>query len=127
MADIKIIEIDGLCPVQAEGTIDGKPFYFRARGQHWHIGIGDDPMGNPEWGYGGTYGEPYEAGYLDRPEATATAFIELAAYIRQLEDAILSGEQFAADIETSRRKGYTPRPLFDAADAIRARRRGDHT
>ncbi len=46
-------------------------------------------------------------------------------YVVMLEDAILKGEQFAADIETSRRKGYTPRPLFDAADAIRARRRGE--
>ena len=25
----------GNCPVQAEGKINGKPFYFRARGECW--------------------------------------------------------------------------------------------
>ena len=38
---------EGLCPVQAEGTIDGYPFYFRARGERWglHIApIGLDPL-----------------------------------------------------------------------------------
>lgn len=124
MAEIIIETIGGLCPVQAEGTIDGKPFYFRARGQRWTIGIEGEPVGFPAWFYAQPYGEPHEAGYLDSPEATAKAFIQMAAYIRSLEEAIISGEQFAADIETSRRKGYTPKALFEAADAIRARLRG---
>ena len=30
------------CPVQAEGTVDGVPFYFRARWDRWRMTIGDD-------------------------------------------------------------------------------------
>lgn len=37
---IDIEWLSGVCPVQAEGTIDGEPFYFRARGARWHIEIG---------------------------------------------------------------------------------------
>jgi hypothetical protein len=36
-------EIGGHCPVQAEGTINGYPFYFRSRHQHWALYVG--PMG----------------------------------------------------------------------------------
>jgi hypothetical protein len=32
-------EISGCCPVQAEGTINGLPFYFRSRGEHWSLYI----------------------------------------------------------------------------------------
>lgn len=48
---------------------------------------------------------------------------EVERYIAMLEEAVLKGEQFAADVDVSRRKGYTPKPLFEAADAIRARRK----
>jgi len=59
-----IEKIGGLCPVQAEGTIDGKPFYFRARHRQWSIGIGDDPVGAPEWHRREAWGDgPYAAGY----------------------------------------------------------------
>jgi hypothetical protein len=44
---LTIETIGGNCPVQAEGTIDGKPFYFRARGRGWSIGIGGNPIGHP--------------------------------------------------------------------------------
>lgn len=43
--DLVIEHIGGYCPVQAEGTINGIPFYFRSRHKHWAIGIGDDPAG----------------------------------------------------------------------------------
>lgn len=42
MVDIKIEYLGGNCPVQAEGTINGIHFYFRARGSHWVMIIGDD-------------------------------------------------------------------------------------
>jgi hypothetical protein len=32
----------GYCPVQAEGTIDGKAFYFRARHQSWQFHVAKD-------------------------------------------------------------------------------------
>lgn len=76
--DVKIAWIGGNCPVQAEGTIRGKPFYFRARGEAWSIGIGGEVVMEPEWFYEEDYGdEPYVAGWMT--EAEARAFIEKSA------------------------------------------------
>jgi hypothetical protein len=73
-----ICQIGGNCPVQAEGTIDGSEFYFRARGERWSIGIGSEPVGDPEWYYEEPYGsEPFAAGWMTVEEASA--FIEQAA------------------------------------------------
>lgn len=70
--------IGGKCPVQAEGTIGGKEFYFRARGDSWRLNIGGDVVMNPEWAYGEDYGDgPYDAGWMTEEEALA--FIEKAA------------------------------------------------
>lgn len=45
-----IIEYDSLpsgkCPVQSEGKINGKPFYFRARGGYWALRIAARPDGD---------------------------------------------------------------------------------
>lgn len=74
--DYKIDWLTGFCPVQAEGTYQGKQFYFRARGNHWAFYIGtNNPYGDPEWQYSEPYGdEPFEAGWM--PEAEAIGFIE---------------------------------------------------
>lgn len=75
---LTIAWIGGNCPVQAEGTIAGKPFYFRARFDSWSMRIGGDPVGNPEWRYDEEYGdEPFAAGWMTEEEALA--FIERAA------------------------------------------------
>lgn len=67
---VDIVELGGNCPVQAEGTIAGKPFFFRARGSSWRLSVGDgDPIGNPEWTYQEDYGENYEAGWMEEKEA----------------------------------------------------------
>lgn len=73
---IKIETLGGNCPVQADGTIDGKPFYFRARGDHWSIGIGNDPISDPEWHYEEEYGQWPDAGWM--PHYEALAFISKA-------------------------------------------------
>lgn len=71
-------QIGGNCPVQAEGTIDGHSFYFRARGSRWSIEIGGDiDAGNPLWTYSESYGVWPDAGWM--PEVEALAFIEKAA------------------------------------------------
>lgn len=78
MAEIVVSLIGGNCPVQAEGTINGKEFYFRARGQRWRIGIGGDVVGDPDWSYSEPYGESqYDAGWMD--ERVALEMIKLAA------------------------------------------------
>lgn len=67
------------CPVQAEGTVDGEPFYFRARHQRWSMSIGgDDVIGSPTWYYEESYGEnPQDAGWMSEDEARI--FIEKSA------------------------------------------------
>ena len=64
-------EITGtVCPTQAEGTVDGQFFYFRARWGDWTLAISDtaqdavrtamdfgDSHGWSTWGPDGTYGE----------------------------------------------------------------------
>jgi len=66
MPGIAITSLGGNCPVQGEGAIDGKPFYFRARGNHWSLGIGgEDGLSNPEWTHREPWGcEPFEAGWM---------------------------------------------------------------
>ena len=62
--------LGGNCPVQAEGTVDGKPFYFRARGEHWRMGIGGDPVGDPEWSREEKWGDSqFAAGWMEVGEA----------------------------------------------------------
>lgn len=67
--------LSGYCPVQAEGTVDGKPFYFRARHTTIFLGIGGaDLYFRPEWGWAIEYHEEdrlFGAGYLPHPKARA--------------------------------------------------------
>ena len=34
-------------PVQAEGMLDGRPFYFRARGEQWTFSLAEEPGLDP--------------------------------------------------------------------------------
>ena len=77
--DIRAIHvhmIGGNCPVQAEGTIDGEPFYFRARGNAWSIGIGGRcPIVRPDWSCREAYGEDaFAAGWMSEDEARSFIF-----------------------------------------------------
>jgi hypothetical protein len=38
--------VSGMCPVQGEGELDGKPWYFRARYEHWTFTLAE-AEGNP--------------------------------------------------------------------------------
>lgn len=75
--------IGGMVPVQGEGTVDGHPWYFRARGDHWEMVIADPCDADPVDVYGGgvagwfareSWGTWPEAGYM--PLQTAWAFAE---------------------------------------------------
>lgn len=85
MDKVIISLLGGNCPVQGEGTVDGKPFYFRARGEGWRMNIGGaDVIVSPEWSFYQEYGdEPYAAGWITVDEAKA--FIHMAAdkYIKE--------------------------------------------
>lgn len=92
MPQIEIQETGGLAPLEVLGTIEGKPFYFRARGNSWNLTLSEvdsDPIkvkldvDNIDklvlycWDY---YGEPsdiYGAGYM--PRETAHSLIQTVA------------------------------------------------
>lgn len=65
---IQIDSLGGNCPVQAEGTFDGVPFYFRARGCSVTCDVGDD-----DWCWTGPEYEHPLAGWIS--QETALAFI----------------------------------------------------
>lgn len=44
---IEIVFVGWGTPVQARGTIDGRPFYFRARHEHWSLAVARDPGVDP--------------------------------------------------------------------------------
>lgn len=82
-AGIQIDMLGGNCPVQADGLIDGEPFYFRARWDSWSLSIGSDyedhssigkngrdVVGRPRWFYEEDYGDgPYDAGWMPEDDA----------------------------------------------------------
>ncbi len=76
--------IGGNCPVQAEGLVYGKPFYFRARGQRWSMSIGGaDVVGNPEWYHEEPWGKTmFAAGWMTEHEAIAMMTKAFALYAR---------------------------------------------
>ncbi len=71
--DLHIEHIGGFCPVQAEGTVNGIPFYFRSRGEHWAMAVGEDPLGillgEMGWFRRERYGDFPSAGYMPLEEA----------------------------------------------------------
>lgn len=73
--------LSGQCPVQAEGDIGGKKFYFRARWNKWSVAIGDNPVGKPEFIYSESWGNtPGEAGYMTEDESIVAIIRGLDAY-----------------------------------------------
>lgn len=52
--------IGGQCPVQAEGTIDGHGFYFRARGESWSIQVNNIQKSHSFDGDNWTYRQEYQ-------------------------------------------------------------------
>lgn len=54
----------GVCPVQADGLINSKVWYFKARGEHWNFEVvGSGFKIREKWG------EWPEAGYISYAEA----------------------------------------------------------
>jgi hypothetical protein len=89
--DDPVVDIEmlyGNCPVQADGTINGHKFYFRARGQHWTLEVGgDDPCDKCDWSYREKYSdEQYAAGWITEDEARS--FIARGAAIFANEGTI---------------------------------------
>jgi hypothetical protein len=92
-----ITSIGGYCPCQADGTMDGFPFYFRARWDGWTLSVaapGEDPVrvfvDNYHDGLGtGAYfiGEYYQdAGSMEVDTARSFIEREYGNFCRMLSD-----------------------------------------
>ncbi|MDO3432152.1 hypothetical protein QWJ46_05600 [Rhizobium sp. CBN3] len=70
--------LGGNVPIQGEGTIDGKPFYFRARGAQWSLEIDyvEEADRPPMWWHVEEWGEWPDAGYM--PADVALEMIDKA-------------------------------------------------
>jgi 8-oxo-dGTP diphosphatase len=79
-AGVTVDWVGGNCPVQSEGSVDGLPYYFRARGEHWSMQIGTQheiDTGVGGWETLKPYGDSqYAAGWMYEHEALG--FIEEA-------------------------------------------------
>lgn len=77
------IEIRCTCsasPNQFEGTVNGLPFYFRARHGGWRLYVNPDPKGDGIDGAVVAGGEEDQAGWWEVPEAEAFCRKQLEAY-----------------------------------------------
>jgi len=74
--NLKIASLGGICPIQADGKINNEPFFFRARGNRWTLGIGGEPVLNPKFFYSGNFPE---AGWMS--ENSARSIIEKTAQL----------------------------------------------
>ena len=82
-AEVAIASIAGSVPVEGEGKIGGRPFYFRACGASWSLSIGGtDPARNPEWRQWEEWGTWPDAGYMEVVEAEALIRRTAAGYLK---------------------------------------------
>jgi len=86
MDRFKLLSIGGNCPVQAEGTIDGHPWYFRARTVELEFNVWQDKAAqNADWfspifTHEEAYGvERGDAGWI--PQNLALEFVFRAAQL----------------------------------------------
>ncbi|MBC6699791.1 hypothetical protein [Hymenobacter sp. BT190] len=73
--------LEGYCPVQAEGTVAARPFYFHARWQEWSFSVSETPdvgavdmaamLQADAFGFQvtGTTAGTYDAGWMEFDEA----------------------------------------------------------
>jgi hypothetical protein len=71
MTDIIIDTIYGDAPMQADGTIGGIRFYFKARGAKWKMLIGAVPLAKDSWSYSEPFGKDFEAGFMTQDQVRA--------------------------------------------------------
>jgi hypothetical protein len=63
------VDVQGYCPRQAWWVLDGKYYYFRARGSQWSLEISETDLGENIWSYcEKNYKEWPECGYLEEWE-----------------------------------------------------------
>lgn len=79
--NVEIEWLDGFAPVQAEGSVNGYGFWFRARGEHWSFHVYDS--------YGeihntiGRYGVWPDASWMDLDRAETIIVRECHRFVKQ--------------------------------------------
>jgi hypothetical protein len=84
---LTIAWLSGNCPVQAEGTFDGRAFYFRARGASVTCDVG-------EWTWDGPEYEWPDAGWISEDVARAYIAAAYAEWQRRGEKRALQRAQY---------------------------------
>lgn len=83
------IHMYGACPMQGEGTVDGLPVYFRARGASWKLEISAEVDGDavgvgfgeaPGWIMGADYGSWPDAGWITGAHARQCFMAAVASW-----------------------------------------------
>ena len=85
--NIVIKSFGGQCPIQAEGTINGKHFYLRGRGETMYFYVFEEEMFNWKGGYRYSSvthpGTAYGAGWAKDEEVEAFFQEAIADYCRE--------------------------------------------
>jgi len=89
-------EPSGTCPVQAEGTINGYPFYFRSRHMRWSIRVArnkdGDPFDDDAWYFEEDYPSKEGEEHLRRVSAGYAAKEECIKFIERCAETFISKE-----------------------------------
>lgn len=83
-------DFGGECPVQGDGEIDGRPFYFRARWSSWELDIaepGGEPLSVTEESMARGVGWRIEENWGDRDQCDAS-YMELEDVQRCMDRAV---------------------------------------
>lgn len=112
---VSLTWIGGNCPVQAEGFVDGRPFYFRARGDGWEFWVGE-PWTAEAFTISGPYGRWPDAGWMPIEAALAYIAASIHAYWHYGCDTDGSPEgrdaqQLDGEAATAGAEGIAPPPL----------------
>jgi hypothetical protein len=102
--DVIITNKGGSCPYQAEGTILGRKFYFRARGNQWSFSVSPtDPVASPIYHVSEPWGETeFAAGYMNDDQAVKLIRLAAARYVDLMRKTARVAEGICSDC----RSGY---------------------
>ncbi|MBO9184587.1 hypothetical protein ACQZ4Y_04030 [Rhizobium sp. L80/93] len=122
----ELFHLSGWTPVQAEGTLDGRYFYFRARGSYWRFELGGNESGSrsPRWWYEEDWPSPtgFEAGYLSDEQAISCILKAVENYRTGDHSAFMPGHP---DYERTIINGWSLGAIGLRTATIRLRTSGD--
>ena len=77
--------LEGHCPIQGTGTVQGRGWYFRARGEHWSLRIWHDKeFEGSVFSVEASWGDPYAAGWMSQEHARLLIEVAMQTYFTSL-------------------------------------------